>query len=53
MKQGTAHPLLTLSSASLLMGSTTFILTRVYSWGLLPSPDALSWSAQGCPSLGE
>ena len=30
----------------------TRIFTRQYSWGPTPSPLALSWSAQGWPSLG-
>lgn len=31
----------------------TFILTRVYSWGLTPTPEARSWSIIGSPSRGE
>jgi hypothetical protein len=29
------------------------ILTSVYSCGVTPSPEARSWSAQACPSMGE
>ena len=44
---------LTCRSARRPGSASARILMSVYSCGPTPSPLARSWSAQGCPSLGE